>query len=145
MASLRAIHNTPTAAPVKARTTPDPTATLDSDPVLTAAAETPPPINLLADLLETKVAATTRRIDIDPQGVQKGLGQLVLTLVKLLHVLLERQAIRRMDSDDLSDDEIEQVGLTLMQQADEIDRLRRLFGLEEEDLNLDLGPLGKLF
>lgn len=101
--------------------------------------------NLLADLLESKVAATSRRIDIDPERVQKGLGQLVLTLVKLLHVLLERQAIRRMDGGDLSDDDLEQLGLTLMRQADEIDRLRRLLGLEEEDLNLDLGPLGKLF
>jgi hypothetical protein len=103
------------------------------------------PVNLLADLLESKVAATSRRIDIDPERVQRGLGQLVLTLVKLLHVLLERQAIRRMDGGDLSDDEIEQLGLTLMRQSDEVDRLRRLLGLEEEDLNLDLGPLGKLF
>jgi hypothetical protein len=101
--------------------------------------------NLLADLLESKVAATSRRIDVDPERIQKGLGQLVLTLVKLLHVLLERQAIRRMDSGTLSDDEIEQLGLTLMRQTDEIDRLRRILGLEEEDLNLDLGPLGKLF
>lgn len=101
--------------------------------------------NLLADLLETKVSAASRRIDINPERVQRGLGQLVLTLVKLLHVLLERQAIRRVDGGDLSDDEIEQLGLALMRQAEEIDRLRRLLGLEEQDLNLDLGPLGKLF
>ena len=105
----------------------------------------PRPVDLLADLLESKVAATARRIDIDPERVQQGLGQLVLTLVKLLHVLLERQAIRRMDGGELTDDEIEQVGLTLMRQAEEIDRLRRLLGLAEEDLNIDLGPLGKLF
>ncbi len=114
----------------------------------TAAADpetAPRPIDLLADLLESKVAATSRRVDIDPERVQQGLGQLVLTLVKLLHVLLERQAIRRMDGGELTDDEIEQVGLTLMRQAEEIDRLRRLLGLAEEDLNLDLGPLGKLF
>lgn len=101
--------------------------------------------SLLAELLESKVAGTSRRIDIDAERVQRGLGQLVLTLVKLLHVLLERQAIRRMDGGDLGDDDIEQLGLTLMRQADEIDRLRRILGLEEEDLNLDLGPLGKLF
>lgn len=100
---------------------------------------------LLADLLESKVNAAHRRIDIDPQRVQQGLGQLVLTLVKLLHVLLERQAIARMDSGALGDEEIEQLGLTLMRQAEEIDRLRRLLGLQEQDLNLDLGPLGKLF
>ncbi|RKT46121.1 gas vesicle protein K [Thiocapsa rosea] len=101
--------------------------------------------NLLADLLETKVAAAGRRIDIDPERVQRGLGQLVLTVVKLLHVLLERQAIRRVDGGDLDEDEIEQLGLALMRQSEEIERLRRLLGLEEQDLNLDLGPLGKLF
>lgn len=110
-----------------------------------AVIEAPRQATLLADLLETKVAATSRRFDIDPERVQKGLGQLVLTLVKLLHVLLERQAIRRMDGGDLSDDDIEQLGLTLMRQSDEIERLRCSFGLEEEDLNIDLGPLGKLF
>ncbi|WP_213459611.1 gas vesicle protein GvpK [Thiocapsa sp.] len=77
--------------------------------------------------------------------MQRGLGQLVLTVVKLLHVLLERQAIRRVDGGDLDEDEIEQLGLALMRQSEEIDRLRRLLGLEEQDLNLDLGPLGKLF
>nr|WP_300988865.1 gas vesicle protein K [Thiocapsa sp.] len=70
---------------------------------------------------------------------------MVLTVVKLLHVLLERQAIRRVDGGDLDEDEIEQLGLALMRQSEEIDRLRRLLGLEEQDLNLDLGPLGKLF
>jgi len=141
LASIRSLHGTPTAAPVSAKSAPKAAPAIDTGDASAGAR----PINLLADLLETKVAATSRRIDIDPERVQKGLGQLVLTLVKLLHVLLERQAIRRMDSGDLSDDEIEQVGLTLMRQTEEIDRLRRLFDLEEEDLNLDLGPLGKLF
>ncbi len=67
-----------------------------------------------------------------------------MTLIKLLHELLERQAIRRIESGSLDDDQIERLGLTLMQQCEEIDRLRKLFDLEEEDLNLDLGPLGKL-
>jgi hypothetical protein len=101
--------------------------------------------DILTDLLETKVAASSRRINLDAERVQQGLGQLVLTLVKLLHVLLERQAIRRLDGGDLTDEEIEALGLTLMRQAEEIDRLRTVMGLEEEDLNLDLGPLGKLF
>jgi len=101
--------------------------------------------DILTDLLESKVASGNRRINLDAERVQRGLGQLVLTLVKLLHVLLERQAIRRMDDGDLNDDEIEALGLTLMRQAEEIDRLRATLGLEEEDLNLDLGPLGKLF
>ena len=69
----------------------------------------------------------------------------MLTLVKLLHEVLEKQALRRIDAGSLTDDQIEQLGLTLMRQAEEIDRLRRSFGLGEDDLNLDLGPLGKLF
>ena len=85
------------------------------------------------------------RIELDPDQVKNGLGALVLTVVKLLHELLERQALRRIDAGSLSDAQIEKLGLTLMQQADEIDRLRKEFGLEESDLNLDLGPLGKLY
>jgi hypothetical protein len=76
--------------------------------------------------------------------VQNGLGQIVLTLVKLLHELLERQAIRRMDGGSLTEEEIERLGIALMKQSEEIERLRKEFGLEEEDLNIDLGPLGKL-
>jgi hypothetical protein len=84
------------------------------------------------------------RINLDGEKVKNGLGQLVLALVKLLHELLERQAIRRIEAGSLSDVEIERIGVTLMRQAQEIERLRKEFGLDEEDLNLDLGPLGKL-
>jgi hypothetical protein len=83
-------------------------------------------------------------LNLDANNAKNGLGQLVLTLVKLLHELLERQAIRRIEAGSLSDPQIERLGLTLMRQTQEIDRLRKEFGLEEEDLNLDLGPLGKL-
>jgi hypothetical protein len=86
----------------------------------------------------------TRRLNLDQKSVKDGLGQLVLTLIKLLHELLERQAIRRMESGSLTDSEIERLGVTLMLQAQEIERIRKEFGLEEKDLNLDLGPLGKL-
>jgi actin-like ATPase involved in cell morphogenesis len=85
-----------------------------------------------------------RKLDIDGDRVRNGLAQLVLTLVKLLHELLERQAIRRMDSGSLSDEEIEQLGMTLMHQAEELDNLREVFGLKDEDLNFNLGPLGRL-
>ena len=84
------------------------------------------------------------RINLDPNGVKNGLAQLVLTLVRLLHELLERQAIRRIEAGSLSDDETERVGVTLMRQAEGIERLRIEFGLSDEDLNIDLGPLGKL-
>ncbi len=85
------------------------------------------------------------RLSLDPDNVKNGLGQLVLTVVKLLHELLERQALRRIDGGSLSDEQIERLGLTLLRQSEEIDRLRKEFGLEERDLNLDLGPLGRVF
>jgi hypothetical protein len=87
---------------------------------------------------------TAPRLVLDQEKVKNGLGRLVLTLVKLLHELLERQALRRIDAGCLSEAEVEGLGLAMMAQARQIDRLRRIFGLEEEDLNLDLGPLGKL-
>ncbi|MFZ0051175.1 MAG: gas vesicle protein K [Desulfobaccales bacterium] len=85
------------------------------------------------------------RLNLDKDQVKHGLGRLVLALVKLLHELLERQAIRRMEANLLSPEEIERLGGTLMRQAQEINRLRQEFGLEEADLSLDLGPLGRLF
>ena len=84
------------------------------------------------------------RINLDQDNIKNSLGQLVLTLVKLLHELLERQGIRRIEAGSLTDAQIERLGLTLMKQSQEIDRLRREFGLEEADLNIDLGPLGQL-
>jgi hypothetical protein len=84
------------------------------------------------------------RLNFDVNGAKNGLGQLVLTLVKLLHELLERQAIRRVEAGSLTGQQTERLGLVLMQQAQEIERLRKEFELDEEDLNLDLGPLGRL-
>ncbi len=87
---------------------------------------------------------TPKRLSLDEGKLKNGLGQLVLTLVKLLHELLEKQAIRRMEGGSLTDEEMERLGMTLMRQSEEIERLRVAFGLTEEELNLDLGPLGKL-
>lgn len=84
------------------------------------------------------------KLDIDPEKLQNGMAQLVLTLLKLVHELLEKQAIRRMDSGSLEEEEIEKLGMALMQQAEELDYMRQLFNLDEKDLNIDLGPLGKL-
>jgi len=89
-------------------------------------------------------AAEAGRLNLRQEDVKNGLGQLVLTLVKLLHELLEKQAIRRIEAGSLTEPEIERLGVTLMRQAQEIDRLRRAFNLEDEDLNIDLGPLGRL-
>ena len=98
----------------------------------------------LAAALQKQSAPSVRRLSLDEGKLKNGLGQLVLTLVKLLHELLEKQAIRRMEGGSLSDAEIERLGTALMRQSEEIERLRLEFGLTEEDLNLDLGPLGKL-
>ncbi|WP_163719858.1 gas vesicle protein K [Mycolicibacterium psychrotolerans] len=84
------------------------------------------------------------RINSDPESVERGLVSLVLTLVELLRQLMERQAIRRVDRGDLSDEQIERVGTTLMLLEEKMIELREHFGLEPEDLNIDLGPLGPL-
>ena len=84
------------------------------------------------------------RVDVDPEGVEQGLAKLVLTLVEFLRQLLERQAIRRMDGGTLSDDEIERVGIALMRLEAKVRELALAFGLDPDDLNLSLGPIGKL-
>ncbi len=98
----------------------------------------------MSEELSRALAAPARRLALDGDEMKNGLGQLVLTLVKLLHDLLEKQAIRRMEGGSLGDEEIERLGTALMRQAEEIERLRVEFGLEEEDLDIDLGPLGRL-
>jgi hypothetical protein len=85
-----------------------------------------------------------RRIAADPETVERGLVTLVLTLVELLRQLMERQAIRRVDQGDLSDEQVEQIGATLMALDQRMTELREHFGLTPADLNIDLGPLGPL-
>jgi hypothetical protein len=84
------------------------------------------------------------RLDADPETVEKALVQLVLTLVELIRQVMERQAIRRVEAGGLSDDEVERLGRTLMLLEERMEELREHFGLEPEDLNIDLGPLGRL-
>lgn len=84
------------------------------------------------------------RVDVDPEGVEQGLAKLVLTLVEFLRQLLERQAIRRMDGGSLSDEEIERMGVALMRLQEKVNEIAATFGLEPADLNIGLGPLGKL-
>ena len=84
------------------------------------------------------------RITLRQDDVKNGLGKLVLILVELIRELLERQAIRRMEAGSLTDAEVERLGATFMQLSEQIEMLKKEFGLEDEELNLDLGPLGKL-
>ncbi len=108
---------------------------------LSAAAD---PDRLIDQITRAGDRAGQQRLNVDPAEVRRGLGRVVLTLVKLLHEVLERQAVRRMESGSLSDEQLERLGTTLMLQAREIRSLCREFGIEEADLNLDLGPLGRL-
>jgi gas vesicle protein GvpK len=90
------------------------------------------------------VDAFPRRVSADPENVERGLAQLVLTLVELLRQLMERQALRRMETGSLDDEQIERLGQTFMKLAERMEELKVEFGLRDEDLNLDLGPLGAL-
>lgn len=84
------------------------------------------------------------RIDIDPENVEKGLAKLVLTLIELIRKLLEKQAIRRVEAGSLSEEQIEKVGETLMKLENKMKELKEIFGLKDEELNINLGPLGDL-
>lgn len=84
------------------------------------------------------------RWNADPEDVRRSVAKLVLTLVEFIRQLLERQAIRRMDAGTLTADETEAVGLALMQLEVTVRDLGAQFGLSAEDLNLDLGPVGRL-
>jgi hypothetical protein len=84
------------------------------------------------------------RVEAAQEDVARGLAQLVLTLIELLRQLMERQAIRRVEAGGLTDDQIERLGQALMTLEQRMEELQEEFGLSQEDLNLDLGPLGKL-
>ena len=84
------------------------------------------------------------RISADPEIVENGLARLVLSIIELIRRLLEKQAIRRMDAGNLSDEEIERLGNALMKLEEKMDELKRTFGLSDDDLNLKLGPVKTL-
>ncbi|HEX8088569.1 MAG TPA: gas vesicle protein K [Blastocatellia bacterium] len=94
--------------------------------------------------LRRATEALPDRINIDAQSVEQGLAKLVLTLIELIRRLLEKQAIRRMEGGDLSPEQVEDLGLALMKLEEKMRELKAQFGLADEDLNLDLGPIGRL-
>jgi hypothetical protein len=85
-----------------------------------------------------------RRIETDSESVQRDLMKLVLTIIELVRQLMERQALRRVDEGDLTDEQVEELGVGLMRLEEAMTELREQFDLSAEDLNLDLGPLGTL-
>src|SRR5256714_10741929 len=84
------------------------------------------------------------RINADPEHVEQGLARLVLTVIELLREVLEHQAIRRMDGGTLTEEEIERLGMALLKLNHRMGELKTTFGLTDADLNIDLGPLGRL-
>lgn len=84
------------------------------------------------------------RINIDAESVEQGLAKLVLTLIEFIRRLLEKQAVRRMEGGSLSPEEVEALGLALMKLEAKMQELKAQFGLADEELNLDLGPVGRL-
>ena len=85
-----------------------------------------------------------QRLETDPETVQRDLLRLVLTIVELVRQLMEKQALRRVDAGDLTDEQIEALGTGLMHLEGAMRELRERYGLTQDDLNLDLGPLGSL-
>jgi hypothetical protein len=100
--------------------------------------------DLRRELERTAAASSPLRWNADPDDVQRSVAQLVLTLVEFIRKLLERQAIRRMESGTLTDQQTEDVGLALMKLEETVRDIAAKFGIPPEDLNLDLGPVGKL-
>ena len=104
----------------------------------------PADVDSVARSLENVASRLPRRVEADPERVERGLAQLVLTLIELLRQLMERQALRRMEAGTLTEDEVERMGLTFMRLEQRMEELKAEFGLADEDLNLNLGPLGDL-
>ncbi|MFF3171059.1 gas vesicle protein K [Streptomyces sp. NPDC057900] len=87
---------------------------------------------------------TSSRVDLDSEKMGRDLVTLVLTVVELLRQLMERQALRRIDQGDLTDEQTDEIGTTLMMLDQRMAELCEQHGVRPEDLNLDLGPLGSL-
>ena len=94
--------------------------------------------------LETVAEALPPRLNTDPDKVENGLAKLVLTLIEVLRKVLEHQAVRRMEGGHLSDAEIEKLGVALLRLNDRMQEMKGIFGLTDDDLQIDLGPLGTL-
>jgi hypothetical protein len=102
-------------------------------------------IDSLREELERKAAALApARWNADPEEVQRSVARLVLTLIEFLRQLFEKQAIRRMEEGTLTADETEKLGVALMKLEETVRDLAGRFDLTPEELNLDLGPLGRL-
>ena len=100
--------------------------------------------DLRKELERAAAGRSPLRWNADPDEVQRSVAQLVLTLVEFIRKLLERQAIRRMEGGTLTDQQVEDVGRALMKLEETVRDIAAAFGIPADDLNLDLGPIGKL-
>ncbi len=100
--------------------------------------------NEIIEELEKIKPGDQGRINATPENVDSGLAKLVLTLIELIRKLMEKQAMRRIDGDSLTEEQIENLGETLMKLENKMDELKKIFNLTDKDLNLNLGPLGDL-
>lgn len=100
--------------------------------------------DLIREELDELVRALPKRLDASPDDLDVGLARLVLTLIEFLRRVLEHQAVRRLEAGTLTEDEEERLGLALMRLEERMVEMRQKLGLDEEDLQVDLGPLGKL-
>ncbi len=94
--------------------------------------------------LEAVAEGLPPRLNTDPDKVENGLARLVLTLIEVLRKVLEHQAVRRMEGGHLSDEEVERLGVALLRLNDRMQDMKGIFGLTDDDLQIDLGPLGRL-
>jgi hypothetical protein len=99
--------------------------------------------HLAAELREV-APSLPARLDATPEDIEAGVGKLVLTLVEFVRQVLEHQAVRRMEGGSLTEEETERLGVALMRLEERLEDIRDAFGLEPGDLNIDLGPLGRL-
>ena len=103
-----------------------------------------PPQDSTITPLEAVAEKLPPRLNTDPDKVENGLAKLVLTLIEVLRKVLEHQAVRRMEGGNLSDAEIEKLGVALLRLNDRMQEMKGIFGLTDDDLQIDLGPLGRL-
>ena len=98
----------------------------------------------LREQLSFTESTIPERISADPDSVENGLAKLVLSIIELVRKLLEKQALRRMDAGNLTEEEIERLGNALMKLEEKMVELKAVFGLSDDDLNLSLGPIKTL-
>ncbi len=119
-----------------------------SDDVLSRAAQAPrvdaDDAAFFAAELGEVAPALSRRLEASAENIDQGVAKLVLTLIEFVRQLLEHQAVRRMEGGSLTDGQVEELGLALLRLRERLDEIKDVFGLSGEELNIDLGPLGRL-